>query len=230
MYRIESHLHTKYISVCGWLEAEELAKRYHEAGYHALAVTDHYNVDTWLRLGIDARQIRDVMPQFTEGFQRLEQAAAKYDMPVYLGAEVRFYENQNDYLLFGFDPALLAQPHEVMSMGAVAFSEYARKAGAVMIQAHPFRTGCIPLDPVFVDGIEIYNANPRHNNHNDRAQALAERQAPSFLRTAGSDCHRPEDIGLSGLLSPTLPANAKEFADLLRAQTFSPIIPTEQAR
>ena len=76
MYRIESHLHTKYISVCGWLEAEELAKRYHEAGYHALAVTDHYNVDTWLRLGIDARQVRDVMPQFTEGFHRLEQGAA----------------------------------------------------------------------------------------------------------------------------------------------------------
>ena len=58
MYKIEPHLHTKHVSKCGWLYAEELAKGYHEAGYAAIAVTDHYNVNTWEYLGIDPTLVR----------------------------------------------------------------------------------------------------------------------------------------------------------------------------
>lgn len=32
MYKIEPHLHTRQVSKCGWLDAEELARLYHEAG------------------------------------------------------------------------------------------------------------------------------------------------------------------------------------------------------
>ena len=167
--------------------------------------------------------------RFTEGYQRLAEAAAAYNMTVYLGAELRFYENDNDYLFYGFDPAMLAHPHEIMSMGAVAFSEIARKSGGIFIQAHPFRKSCVPLAPCFLDGIEVYNANPRHmhHNHNDLAQALADAQEPGFIQTAGSDCHRPEDVGLSGIQSRILPPNATAFATLLRSGSFERIIPAQ---
>ena len=223
MYKIEPHLHTRQVSKCGWLDAEELARLYHEAGYHAIAVTDHYNPDTWVYMGIDPKAPADVMPRFTEGYQRLAEAAAAYNMTVYLGAELRFY------LFYGFDPAMLAHPHEIMSMGAVAFSDIARKSGAVFIQAHPFRKTCVPLAPCFLDGIEVYNANPRHmhHNHNDLAQALADAQGPGFIQTAGSDCHRLEDVGLSGIQSRILPPNATAFATLLRSGSFERIIPEQ---
>lgn len=229
MYKIEPHLHTRQVSKCGWLDAEELARLYHEAGYHAIAVTDHYNPDTWVYMGIDPKDPADVMPRFTEGYQRLAEAAAAYNMTVYLGAELRFYENDNDYLFYGFDPAMLAHPHEIMSMGAVPFSDIARKSGAVFIQAHPFRKTCVPLAPCFLDGIEVYNANPRHmhHNHNDLAQALADAQGPGFIQTAGSDCHRLEDVGLSGIQSRILPPNATAFATLLRSGSFERIIPAQ---
>ena len=201
MYKIEPHLHTNHVSKCAWLPADALAGLYHAAGYHAVAVTDHYNMDTWDYLGIDPKDPADVMPRFLDGFHRMQEAAARFGLTVYLGAELRFYENDNDYLLYGFDPALLAHPHEIMSMGAVAFSDLIRGTDAVLIQAHPFRAGCIPLAPCFLDGIEIYNASPRHlhHGHNDRALALAAAQGPAFIRTAGSDCHRTEDVGRSGI-------------------------------
>lgn len=227
MYLIETHLHTKQVSQCGWLYAEELAARYHAAGYHAIAVTDHYNVDTWNYLNIDPKRVDNVMPQFVEGFERLREACAQYDILVYLGAELRFYENPNDYLFYGFAPELLTQPHEIMAMGVAAFSQMARAAGALLIQAHPFRRGCIPLAPMLLDGTEVYNANPRHLHHgrNDMAQAMALREGEGFIRIAGSDCHRIEDVARSGIRSAVLPADTHAFADLLRSQNYELIMP-----
>ena len=47
MYKIETHLHTTYISHCGWLGAQAIMKAYSAAGYDAICVTDHYNRDTF---------------------------------------------------------------------------------------------------------------------------------------------------------------------------------------
>lgn len=229
MYKIEPHLHTKHVSKCGWLYAEELAKRYHEAGYSGIAVTDHYNVDTWKYLGIDAQTIPDVVPQFLDGYEKLKAACEPYGIVVYRSAELRFYENDNDYLYYGFDPEILAQPHTIMDMGIAKFSQMARAQGGLLIQAHPFRAKCVPVAPMFLDGIEIFNASPRHlyHNNNDMALAMAEHEGPGFIRTAGSDCHRLEDIGRSGILSETLPQDTYELADLLRSGSYELIIPEE---
>ena len=229
MYKIEPHLHTKHVSKCGWLYAEELAKGYHEAGYAAIAVTDHYNVNTWEYLGIDPKREESVVSEFLDGYEKLKEACAQYDIRVYMGAELRFYENENDYLFYGFDPALLAHPHEIMNMGIAHFSKMARTQGGLLIQAHPFRTKCVPVAPMYLDGIEVYNASPRHlyHNYNDFAMELAENQGSSFIRTAGSDCHRIEDIGRSGILSDTLPADTYELADLLRSGNYQLILPAE---
>ena len=39
MYRIETHLHTTYISHCGWLGAQAIMKYYSACGYDAICVT-----------------------------------------------------------------------------------------------------------------------------------------------------------------------------------------------
>ena len=54
MFKIETHLHTSHVSSCGWLEAPVLAEGCARAGYAALAVTDHYNRDTFAYLHMDA--------------------------------------------------------------------------------------------------------------------------------------------------------------------------------
>ena len=66
-----------------------------------------------------------------------------------------------------------------------------------------------------------------HHNHNDLAQALADAQGPGFIQTAGSDCHRLEDVGLSGIQSRILPPNTTAFATLLRSGSFERIIPEQ---
>ncbi len=229
MYKIELHLHTKHVSKCGWLYAQELAKSYYEAGYSGIAVTDHYNCDTWKYLDIDAKQERNVVPRFLDGYEKMKEACAPYGIQVYMGAELRFYENDNDYLFYGFHTDLLRQPHEIMDMGIAHFSKLVRPDQGLLIQAHPFRKGCVPVASMLLDGIEVFNASPRHLHHNcnDFAQEYADQVGNRFIRTAGSDCHRVEDIGRSGILSETLPKDTFELADLLRSGQYQLIIPED---
>ena len=218
-YRIETHLHTNHVSTCGWLDAATLAEGYARAGYAALAVTDHYNRDTFARLGIDPAAPGDVTPAFLDGFCRLEAECAKRGITVYKGAELRFDECDNDYLLFNYPDELLARPGEVFHMGIAAFAPLAREAGALIVQAHPYRKKCTPAFACYLDGVEVCNRNPRHENHNERAEEYA--ALHGLLRTGGSDCHRAEDIGQGGILAEELPEDDAALVRLLRSGEYT---------
>ena len=73
----------------------------------------------------------------------------------------------------------------------------------------------------YLDGVEVCNRNPRHENNNERAEEYAALQG--LLRTGGSDCHRQEDIGQGGILARTLPENGAELVRLLRSGEYTVI-------
>ena len=218
-YRIETHLHTTHTSKCGWLEADTLAEGYAKAGYAAVAVTDHYNRDTFAYLNIDTTRPGDVVTPFLEGFRRMEEACARWRIKVYKGAELRFDECANDYLLYNYPDELLAEPEKLFHSGIAAFAPLAREAGALIVQAHPYRKKCTPAIACYLDGVEVCNRNPRHENHNERAEEYAALQG--LLRTGGSDCHRTEDIAQGGILTQTLPEDDAALVRLLRSGNYT---------
>ncbi len=218
MYKIETHLHTKHTSKCGWLEAETLAEAYQAAGYSAIAVTDHYNRTTFEYLNVDLASGADKMAAFLTGYRKMAAACAGRGIVVYKGAELRFDECENDYLLYDYPDELLADPESIFRMGIAAFAPLARQAGALLIQAHPYRTKCTPAIACYLDGVEVLNLNPRHANHNERAEEYA--QQFNLLRTGGSDCHRPGDIAAGGILADTVPQDEHAFAQLIRSGRY----------
>ena len=221
MYKIETHLHTNHTSKCGWLDAAALAEGYAKAGYAAVAVTDHYNRDTFEYLSIDTTCPGDVITPFLEGFRRMEAECAKRGLKVYKGAELRFDESCNDYLLYNYPDELLADPEKIFHLGIAAFAPLAREAGALLIQAHPYRKKCTPAIACYLDGVEVRNCNPRHDSRNDRAEEYA--ALHGLPRTGGSDCHRTEDIGLGGILAEELPEDAAGLARLIREGRYTVI-------
>ena len=84
----------------------------------------------------------------------------------------------------------------------------------LLIQAHPFRGYVKCQDAALLDGVEVFNGNPRHDSHNDRALAFA--QANHLLMTAGSDVHESMDPGGALMVCPPF-ADIREFARLVRA-------------
>lgn len=218
-YRIETHMHTKHTSKCGWLDAAALAEGYARAGYAAVAVTDHYNRDTFGHMDLEAASPEEVLSVFLDGYRRLEGECAGRGLKLYKGAELRFDECCNDYLLYNYPDELLSRPEEVFRMGVAAFAPLAREAGAFMVQAHPYRNKCTPAIACYLDGVETCNRNPRHENHNERAEEYAALQG--LLRTGGSDCHRTEDIAQGGILARTLPEDGAALVRLLRSGEYT---------
>ncbi len=219
MYKIEAHMHTNYVSQCGRLTAEELAAGYKAAGYDAVVVTDHFNRITFEYLGIDLSDPADKVRAFLDGYRRMVEAGEKVGLKVYKGAELRFDESENDYLLYGYTDELLADPESIFRMGIAAFSPIARGQGVLIVQAHPYRKKCTPAIARYLDGLEVRNLNPRHENRNELAEEYA--QQFGLLGTAGSDCHRTEDIGITGILAPELPVDSMAFARLLRSRRYT---------
>lgn len=217
-YHIETHLHTTHTSKCGWLTADELAPKYKEAGYDAVIVTDHYNRTTFDYLKVDLSAPGDKLTPFLSGYHKMAEVGLKCGLRVFRGAELRFDESDNDYLLFGYTDELLADPESVFRMGIAAFSQLAHSKGALIIQAHPYRKGCTPAIACYLDGVEVYNASPRHDSHNEMAAAYA--QQFGLITTSGSDCHRLEDIGRAGIISTTMPSESFGMMRLIRSRNY----------
>jgi len=212
-YRYELHMHTSETSPCGQVSGAQGAFLYAEAGYDAICVTDHYY-----------RQIADQLPgrnaaarvtSWLSGYHAAREEGARVGIEVLLGMELRFDGNQNDYLVFGMDEGLLADHPDLYKLDPERFRDLADKHGLLVVQAHPYRPGCTPADPVWMDGIETWNGNPRHDSHNDRAQSLAVRH-PRLIRIAGSDFHQPGDAASAAMLSDRLARDAAGLAALLR--------------
>lgn len=217
MYKIETHLHTKYTSRCGRLDAEEIVSGYLSAGYHGIVITDHYNRDTFRMKGIRPDST-DALDAFLEGYHRVMELGRRRGLAVYRGAELRFDGDGSDFLLYGWHDALLQNPEAVMSMGLPAFAPLYRADGALMIQAHPYRSGCTPADPKLLDGVEVRNMHPGHESRNWLAKDFAVRNG--LLETSGSDCHERHHLGRGGILTEELPADDAAFVRLLRSRNF----------
>jgi len=213
MYKVETHLHTSEVSGCGQVRAAEMIKRYHAAGYHTVFVTDHFQSSSLDPMG--DIPWTDKITIFFSGFYRAKAMGDKLGVTVLPGAEFTFAGSPNHYLAYGITREFLTAHPDVNKLTIDEFASLARENGLFLIQAHPFRDeSCYPT-PEYVEGFEIFNSNPRHNDYNEKAAASAKEHR--LLITGGSDAHRPEDIALSGIASPFPVESTEDYIRLLKS-------------
>ena len=216
MYRYESHLHTMETSRCGYVRAADQVRAYHRLGYQGLCVTDHLH-NTYLSL-MDCRDDWNAcMDRFLHGYRSARKQAALQGMDVILGIELRFPENDSDYLVYGIDEAWLYGHPFICRMNHRSFFD-CFKDEVLIIQAHPYRN-CDVVYHDCIHGLEVINSNPRHNSRNELALALAEKK-PQLYRIAGSDAHRPGDEGQSALLCERRIRNSSALKDVITSGEY----------
>ena len=66
-----------------------------------------------------------------------------------------------------------------------------------------------------MDGFEVINSNPRHENYDEQVLALAKEH--DLLMSAGSDAHRTEDIAGAAVLSPYEIKTTEDYLNLLKS-------------
>ena len=213
-YRYELHAHTSESSICGRIKATELVDLYHDSGYSGLVITDHLYDNPFL-YGESLGNWNNFIGRFLTGFYLALNHARKYNMDVLMGAEIRFKQNNNDYLLYGLDEDILKDMKEPFEMGINDFyRKY--KNDILIIQAHPYRDGNTNIDINYLHGIELVNTNPRHNNNNDKALSLS-KSHPDFLRIYGSDTHRIGDESRSAIVFDSHCHTSRELAERIKS-------------
>lgn len=211
-FRIDMHVHTKNVSPCGKIDARDVARLYKGAGYDAVVITDHYYQGYFDSLGTLSWEAK--IDRFLEGYREAQTTGKKTGLTVLLGMELRFITNENDYLVYGVTESFLKEAPPLFEMRLEEFYDVSREHNMLIYQAHPFRPGMIAANPAFLDGVEVFNGNPRHNSRNDLARQFAARHQLAMI--SGSDFHQQEDLGRGGMLLTTKIRSNAELVAVLR--------------
>ena len=205
----ETHLHTCEASACGKVQGEDYIDYMINKGYSGFVVTDHFfNGNTCVP---EDMPWADRVEMYASGYERALKAAEGRDINVMFGVEFNFWKDE--YLIYGIDKKWLLDNECIMEMTRHELHDAVRKAGGVMIQAHPFRErdylSDIRLAPSACDGVEVYNAANKPNMNALGFEYTTELGMPM---TAGSDIHYFYDGDMGGMLFDTKITDVKDLA------------------
>lgn len=215
MFKTETHMHVAEVSTCSKLGAEEMVKLYAEAGYKTLFITDHLQASTFRKRGIEGW--KNQIDKFFSGYEVAKAAGDKLSLNIIFAAELCLNHSPHTHLLlYGIDKEFLMDCEGLLDMSFAEISAYAKSHGVTVVQAHPYRDGkSEPISTEYIDAVEAYNTNPRHENFDEQALAFAKNAGLPI--TGGSDAHRYEDIALGGVITECEIKTADDYARLLKA-------------
>lgn len=215
----DCHVHTSETSFCGKIAGAEMVELYYQANYTGIVITDHYfdqfferQEGTW----------EEQVDAYLQGYQQALQRGQELGVEVLLGLELRFAGTSNDYLVYGVDREFLLHHPRLDQLDARLFGKLVREHDLLVVQAHPFRPG-MEVGPLeFLDGVEVYNGNSRHDSRNDLA--LRYGQEHGLIQLACSDAHQYTDVARGALKLPYRVSTSRELVDLLRSH---PVLPAK---
>lgn len=218
-YLYETHLHTSEGSLCGLVPAAEMVRKFKEAGYTGVVITDHF---FWGNTTVDRDLPWDQwVENFCKSYENAKAEGDKIGLQVFFGWESGY--QGTEFLIYGLDKKWLLAHPEIRDCSIEEQYELVHKDGGIVIQAHPFRVEPyikeVRLFPDCVDGVEAINAthsspqsvSHKHPEWND--QALCYAKEKNLPITAGSDQHKPAMIGGGMVFSRKM----EDIHDLCRA-------------
>lgn len=215
-YRIEMHAHTSPHSTCSEIIPEDMAKIYSGLGYDAVVITNHFIYEYNF---YEKYPKEKALEEYMTGYEETKKAAEKYGLSVLLGAELRFTESFNDYLIYGIDKDMLARIYEMLPQGLENFRKNFDMGKSILFQAHPFRDGMDIVKPSLLDGIETFNMHFGQNSRVGKAVRYAAEN--NISRTvAGTDYHHYGMEGAAAVRTKELPKDSFELAKILRTGDY----------
>ena len=144
--------------------------------------------------------------------------AAGDDLNVILGIEIRFPENNNDYLVYGVCEDDLKHFISLIPYGIKNFYKEVKTDKNIILQAHPFRKHIelAPLD--CIDGIESINMHPNH--HAKPSIAFKYAKENNLIVSGGSDFHHPNQVGVCLMRTKTPITSAEELVSAITSGDY----------
>lgn len=212
LYKYETHLHTKEGSACASCGGREYIDIYLKLGYTGIIVTDHFfNGNCAVPKDLPWE---DRVELFCKGYEEAKEEGDRKGLKVFFGWEANY--DCDEYLIYGLDKKWLLKHPEIMEWDQKEQHDNIKKAGGLVVQAHPFRERDyierINLHPFQADAIEICNSG------NQTAwDALAFKLSKKYKMpvTAGSDIHRASSVAF-GCYGVAFDTPLKDMSDYVK--------------
>ena len=209
MYKYETHLHTKPVSICGEATVFETLDFYKQQEYDGVFITNHF-LDGNINIAPETSYEEKIEFYFSD-YEKGVKYGKRIGLKVFCGVELSY--KGTDFLVYGLDKKWFLNNPQIMNMKKSEELAYMMNNGALVIQAHPFRAGSyidhVRLFPKQVHGIEVVNAL-RTDFENHMAKLYAENYG--LVDFAGSDNHwgRAQKV-FAGMCSETPVLNEEDF-------------------
>ena len=214
-YKAELHAHALPISRCSEFEPAALVEVYRKVGVDTLVLTNHFTPSF-----VDGEEKDKCLAAYLDCYNEVSNYARAAGITVLFSMEIRFRQNNNDYLLYGITPEDLPFLYDAVQNGMDIHEFYRafHREGVVILQAHPFRNGCEPIESAFLDGMEVFNMHPGHNSR----VAFAARRAreEGLLLSGGTDFHHPGHEGACLMRTRQRLESPADLAKVLRDRDF----------
>lgn len=218
MYLYETHCHTSPVSKCARSTVREILNFYHSMEYQGVFITNHFldgNINTDHSLPYEER-----LRFYFSDYEDAVRIGREIGISVFLGLELSY--GGTDFLIYGLNQEWFFSHPEIEGMKKSQELELLRNAGALIIQAHPFREASyidhIRLFPRHVHGVEIINAS-RLDFENKQAENYA--KSYGLLSVAGSDLHCVTQKRLAGIMTNTPMIDEQDFYQRILSEDFS---------
>lgn len=218
--KIETHLHTaecdKFAYVCG----RDAVRMYKNAGYDCIVVTDHYFslFFDWFRDELCGKSHKEIIHRWLCGYYSARDEGERIGMTVLPGAEVRFNNTINDYLVYGVDEDFFLHAPLLNTLGNVSELVSILPDDACVVQAHPFRNKMTVEDPAPLFGIEVNNGGT-DAFRNSMARTFAEHYGKAML--SGSDFHKEAHLARGGIECDRIIKTPTDLSSLLRSGSYT---------
>ncbi len=209
----ELHAHSAPVSTCSDFSYDKFADTFIEDGFDGVVLTNHLTPKQ-----LDLYGSCEAAAEFyLEDYRRIKEYA-NGRLLVSLGAEIKFRENNNEYLVYGICEDDIPKLYSYIDKGIDVFYKEFKSSSNLIIQAHPLRPNNAHANPKSLDGIEVYNFHPHHNAQISAAAEYAKNQ--NKIITGGTDFHHQYQRRLSVLRCKKVPKDSYEVAELIKSGDF----------
>lgn len=212
-FKIELHAHTTPASGCSEISPHQLVQIYKSNGYDSVAITNHFTFSALAKDDGDS-----YFDRFLEDYYSCLEHGEKVGLNIIFGAEIRFSENSNEYLIYGICPEDMKDIRALLPYGVDNFYREYKNDKNVIIHAHPFRDSASPVNPECIDGIEAFNMHPKHNSRVALAAKYARKN--NLIAVCGTDFHHPGQECLSSVLTKEKITDSYQLAKIIKSQDF----------
>jgi predicted metal-dependent phosphoesterase TrpH len=228
MYKYETHCHTSPVSRCAKATVGDTVSFYKHFGYDGIFITNHF-LDG--NINPEARSLPycDQIDYYFADYEEAVKIGSEVGIKVFPGVELSY--RGTDFLIYGLEKDWYKAHPEILDMKKTEELPFMMEAGALVIQAHPYREAHyidhIRLFPRSVHGVEVINSNQTWES-NVMADIYAGQY--SFLKTAGSDNHWGSNVfnvlwekgysEIAGMCSDTEINSVQDFISGVRSGTM----------